>query len=67
MTNPQEEIKRYLQARGIATSVELQAFTWDFRKAITRLRRDGMQIISRKVKGKKYHEYLLYQGQMKLF
>jgi len=67
MPNPQEQIKEYLQTRGIATSVELTKFSWDHRKIISRLRAQGMQIISRKVEGKNYHEYLLYEGQLKLF
>lgn len=68
MTNngPQEQIRDYLKARGIATSPELVKISWDFRRCISRLRRQGMQIVGRRVKGKNYNEYVLYEGQIKL-
>ena len=67
MPNPQEQIKEYLQTRGIATSPELVKMSWDFRRCISRLRRQGMRIDSRRVEGKNYHVYILNQEQLRLF
>lgn len=69
MENPQEQIREYLRSRGIATSVELEVFTWDFRRVISRLRRQGMQIVTRPTPGKKYATYLFYEGpaQLRMF
>jgi hypothetical protein len=66
MTNPQDQIRDYLRARGIATSPELVQISWDFRRCISRLRKQGMQIVSRPTPGKNYSTYVLYEGQVKL-
>jgi hypothetical protein len=67
--NPQAKVLEMLKNRGSVTSPEFvrECQGWDHRKCISRLRRQGHQIISRKVDGKNYHEYLLYEGQMRFF
>ena len=66
MTDPQEQIRKYLLARGIATSVDLERMSWDFRKIISRLRKK-MPIETRRTPGRKYATYVLIDGeQMRL-
>ncbi len=65
--NPQAQIKAYLKARGIATSVELERISWDFRRCISRLRKE-MPIETHPTPGKKYATYVLLDGkQMEMF
>lgn len=66
MTDPQEAIRQYLITHGSATSPELERYSWDFRRVISRLRRKGMAIETHKVDGKKYALYVLPRGQMRL-
>ena len=66
--NPQSQIREYLRSRGIATSVELEKMSWDFRRVISRLRRQGDPIETRPTPGKHYATYVWADGgQMRMF